>query len=67
MTERRVPVRTIRVTMPCPAEGCAGEMRHTGLTLTSNPPWFVHRCPVCGHEDQLRRRYPVLEYEEEKC
>ena len=66
MAERRIPLRVLRVELPCPIKNCPGEMRDIGFTLTSCPPLFVHRCTKCGHEEELPKSYPAIEYEEEE-
>lgn len=59
-------VRTVRVECDCAVVGCAGKMRATGAILTSNPPWHVHRCSMCGlTENFLDEYFPRTEHVEE--
>lgn len=37
---------------------CGGTFKATGLTLTSNPPWYVHTCTKCNTRENLRHQYP---------
>jgi len=53
-----VEVKTFRQTMRRTIEGCPGKMHYTGSEKTSNPPWYGHRCEVCGNCADLRNTYP---------
>jgi len=64
--EKRTRVSTSMVRLIC--EKCeGGEMKPTGICLTSNPPQYPHRCDKCGHEETVRggRTYPRIKHEEE--
>ena len=64
MTEKRTEVRTIMVRLMCDKCG-EGEMKPTGVCLTSNPPQYPHKCNKCGAEVTVRgKTYPRAEYEE---
>lgn len=39
-----------------------GMMRWTGVTLTSNPPWYPHRCEKCVFTENMTETYPHIEY-----
>ena len=64
MAEKKTEVRTIMVRLMCDkCEG--GEMKPTGLCLTSIPPQYPHKCDKCGAEVTVHRHtYPRTEYEE---
>lgn len=42
-----------------------GYIRPTGMVLTTNPPWHVHRCPYCKKESREIRSYPHIEFMDE--
>jgi len=42
-----------------------GYMRYTGTTLTTNPPWYQHKCDKCGHIENMADMYPRIEYRAE--
>jgi len=60
--ERRVEVSQVRVDLICK---CGGTLAFTGMTLTSNPPWYVHKCDKCGEREDTRRISGGIEYHEE--
>ncbi len=62
MSEHSYSVRVIRTDYICD-ECKVGKMGPAGLMLTSNPPWYVHKCPNCNKEINLRNSYPVISYE----
>ena len=64
MKEKRTKARTYIVRLMC--EKCdGGEMKPTGICLTSSPPQYPHRCDKCGHEETVRgKTYPCIEHEE---
>ena len=40
-----------------------GEMFHTGITLTVQPPLFIHKCNFCNHELSTEDGiYPMVVY-----
>ena len=45
---------------------CGEELEFTGMTLTSNPPQYPHKCPKCKKEYKLKHVYPVLMWKEKK-
>lgn len=62
--EKLTGVKVFQVEFVC--ETCKqGNMVFDGMTLTSNPPWFVHKCDNvnCGITANLRQRYPTIRYE----
>lgn len=61
MKEFSYNVNVIQVDAQC--ERCGELLRPTGISLMSNPPWYVHKCKGCGSEENLRIRYPYLAYE----
>ena len=61
MPELKTEIKSYRVTFLC--EECnEGDMVYTGMELTSNPPWYTHRCNKCGEYKNFRRRYPGIVY-----
>ena len=38
---------------------CGGIMIFTGMTLTSNPPKYVHQCNKCGRNNNSFSIYPL--------
>lgn len=56
-------LKTFEKNMKCTKEGCTGKIVYTGGMLTSNPPWFGHRCTICGLDLNLRERFPRLIYQ----
>lgn len=42
MKEDRKEVKTYEVKAYC--DKCGGEMKSAGLVLTSNPPYYIHKC-----------------------
>jgi len=64
MPERKKEVKTYKIEYVCDECG-EGDMRPTGICLTSNPPQYPHTCTVCGHEKRFRdKKYPLTVYEE---
>lgn len=57
-----------QITLRKQCKNCSdGEMKSTGVVLTSNPPWYVHKCNSCGiSENYLNQCYPWIytEFEE---
>jgi len=65
MTEKRTELRTFMVRLMC--DKCSeGEMKPTGIQLSSNPPKYPHKCDKCGAETTVRggKPYPRIEHEE---
>lgn len=63
MAETRREVRVFRIDFVC--ESCnKGNMVATGEMLTSNPPWYIHKCDNCGvTEKYFNKSYPSVEQE----
>ena len=61
MPELSKEVCTYSVSYICDECG-KGEMRATGVMLTSNPPQFPHKCNSCGVEKVFRAKYPQIAY-----
>ena len=62
-TVRRVfPVRIYR---RCGTPSCRGRIEATGLTFTTMPPSYRHKCSKCGAVYDLSETYPRIEYNEE--
>lgn len=61
MPELSREVRTYQNTYICDECG-KGEMKPTGMMLTSNPPQFSHRCNACGAEKIFCFQYPRIVY-----
>ena len=40
------------------------KMEFNGLVLTSNPPLYPYTCKNCGYTINLKKRYPIIFYEE---
>lgn len=59
---RRTPVNVYREDYLCE---CGEIVEFTGVTLSMNPPQYIHQCPTCKNEYPLHTRYPTLHYEEE--
>ena len=61
----RTKVTAYRIELPCEKEGCDGALVScSGMTLTSNPPQYPHRCNKCGAEKHiLGITYPYIEHE----
>jgi predicted RNA-binding Zn-ribbon protein involved in translation (DUF1610 family) len=57
MSEKQTPVQTVVVDYVCDSCG-EGHMLPTGITLTSNPPQYPHKCDKCGTQDVFLTRYP---------
>lgn len=53
MGERRTEVVYYRVDLTC--DDCGAVTEFTGITKTSNPPWYVHKCVGCGKVTDERR------------
>lgn len=45
---------------------CGGEMKSTGMVLTSNPYQYPHKCSNCDFGATLHESYPRVMYEEVK-
>ena len=60
-TQRR-EVKTFLTRLICPS--CDGEMKPTGMTLTTYPVKYPHICEGCGLASVEKVTYPVLTYEE---
>ncbi len=61
--EKRSEVKTVKVELVC--ERCKeGTMESCeGVTLTSNPPQYPHRCTKCSYADVVTGiTYPYMEY-----
>ena len=61
----RTEVKAYRIELPCEKEGCDGALVScSGMTLTSNPPQYPHKCTKCGKEKHiLGITYPYIEHE----
>jgi hypothetical protein len=55
------PVEAIEVDYICDECG-TGRMRHTGASLMSSPPKFVHRCNQCGSPKSFDGILPYRSY-----
>lgn len=63
--EKRVLVKTIKVSLPCSKIECTGSYEFTGeVNAIQTTPYFTHTCHVCNDEQNLSKKYPYLEYEE---
>ncbi len=60
MKEDRKEVKTFVISAYC--DKCGGEMKSAGLVLTSNPPYYIHKCEWCGAEEQSHYVYPRTVY-----
>lgn len=57
----KTPVKVIQVNYHC--DECPdGSMLPTGITLTSYPPQYPHKCTNCGATKTFNTIYPYLEY-----
>ncbi len=57
----KMEAKTYQVEYRCDDCGEAN-MEATNVVKTSMPPWYVHRCPKCGVEKDLRERYPHMAF-----
>lgn len=57
MPEMKTRVKMYSVEYVCD-ECRKGVMQSTGITLTSNPPQYPHRCNKCGAEQTFMECYP---------
>lgn len=65
MREIETEVKTYRIRLMCD-ECDGGEMKPTGICLTSIPPQYPHKCDKCGHEETVRgKTYPTIEHRED--
>lgn len=62
MGEKRTKVFTVRVDLTCDA--CGEMLVFTGITKTSNPPWFVHQCGGCQSVSDQRQVSGHMVYED---
>jgi hypothetical protein len=54
-------MKAYSITMPC--SKCDGEMKFTGMSFITCPPYNVHKCDKCGYEEEfLDVIYPRVEY-----
>lgn len=60
-TEKRIPVRAVRVVQHC--DDCGGKLIFTGKALMIYPPKYVHACDDCGKKENLSATSPTIEYE----
>ena len=60
--EQLTEVKVYRVEFTCDTCG-QGKLIYDGLTLSSNPPWFVHKCDHCNVKVNLRQRYPSISHQ----
>lgn len=56
MAEKMSRLYPVEVRMYCD-ECKTGELIHTGVCLTSNPPQFPHVCNSCGYTQTFRDKY----------
>jgi len=57
--ETKLATETVLVRMMCE---CGGEMKPTGVCLTSNPPQYPHVCNKCGTNVTYYVTYPEIRY-----
>ena len=53
-------VKVYNVTMPC--SKCDGEMKFTGMSYITSPPYNVHKCDKCGYEEEFLAQLNPKEY-----
>jgi hypothetical protein len=63
MSEVKTKVQSVKIDYICDVCG-TGKMRSNGMTLTSFPPQFPHKCDSCNYELTLAHKYPMFGYEE---
>lgn len=61
MAEREYPIQPVGVEYVCDACG-QGTVELTGVMLASDPPQWPHKCNHCGHQVNLRDKYPTVRY-----
>ena len=60
--EKKTEVRSFEVSYIC--DRCnEGMMIFTGITLTSYPPQYQHKCDQCSNTQNFRVVYPTIRYE----
>jgi len=57
--ETNIVIKTVLVRMMCK---CGGEMKPTGICLTSYPPQYPHVCNKCGTNATYNVSYPEIRY-----
>ena len=62
MGEISQEVKTYNIHYLCDKCG-KGEMLSTGITLTTMPPQYPHKCTACDNTDTFFKRYPYKSYE----
>lgn len=64
MIENKTPVQAYKLQVFCTSCGDKlGHMLATGMSLMSSPPWYIHKCDICGIEKKFRSIYPRIIYE----
>lgn len=53
-SERRTPMRSVRVDLLC--DDCGAVLESTGIVKTSFPEWYVHKCSGCDKLTDERRQ-----------
>lgn len=59
MKARHTPVEMVQVEILCDACG-EGSYQFAGLTQTSNPPKFAHKCNRCGDPKYFLNKFPSV-------
>lgn len=63
--EVKEEVKSFRIIQKC--DKCKqGEMVPTGLTYTSYPPTYEHKCNCCGWTTSYNKTYPAIVHELKK-
>jgi len=64
MAEKEFQVKPVLLRYLCDRAGCDGEVLYdqNAAVLTTQPPKYVHKCEKCGHEYQLTKAYPAVDY-----
>lgn len=56
-------VKVFKETLHCDECEEAPELMFTGVVLTSNPPQYPYRCPLCEKTVHTRTTYPKVRHE----
>jgi hypothetical protein len=62
--EKRIPLKVTQVVLYCD-ECDGGQMKNSGVMLTTHPPWYPHQCDKCDYIQKYRKSYPYIDYEED--
>jgi hypothetical protein len=71
MRQKKIEVKTFKTILTCAKEDCPGNYEFEGEVNIMHPkegalgiPVFFHKCTVCGDEQHLEKKFPILSCEE---